>query len=165
MVRPYTIQDKPSMVPYTCIRCGVGQGRREWFVDLGWAIDHYFDTGNQAIYLCNECFGDMTVTVGRLVQTFRKDHEKWNSEQEPTYEWAGVHDVRESESGESDSGVAGNQLVASTTGSSSDRDDQDSEPDNSESEQPDSGDANATDDGSSDGTGPLKISFGTGELP
>ena len=160
MVRPLTIHEKPIFVPYVCIQCGLGEGRREWFLDLGFAIDNYFSVDNQAIYLCNECYNDMTLTVGRLIQTFRQDHEKWNSEEIPTYSWANDNmeveeevnssDVRESEPIGPDAVPPGYVDLNEGTDSSTDGNDQDSESDDPEPELTDSGDAESIDDSDTD---------------
>jgi hypothetical protein len=158
------------MTPYVCIQCGVGAGGREWFVDLGFSIDHYFDTANNAVYLCNECYHGMTLDVGRLLINFRKDHEKWNSGEAPTYSWMEEHyskkevegDVREPQSIGSDSGVAEDQPIPTGISDGSDRNNQDTESDDSKSESTDSGDAVATDDSDSDATALGVITFGKG---
>jgi hypothetical protein len=161
MGRPYQIFEKPIMIPYVCIQCGVGAGQREWFLDLGFAIDHYFDTDNIAVYLCNECYHGMTLEVGRLLQKFRIDHEKWDSAEKPSYSWMEAQlDVRESKSVGQDSGVAEDQRVDATTTPSTDRDDQDSESNNPEPESSDSGDAESTDDSDPDAKG-IQIRFGS----
>lgn len=149
MVRPVTLHEKPIFVPYVCIQCGLGEGRRDWFVDLGFAIDHYFDTNNQAIYLCSECFNNLTLEVSRLVLIFRKEHEKWEGE-EPTYNWMDNNDVRESESGKPVFGSEGNPEEPTGVDPSSDGNDQDSEPDDSEPELTDSGYADTVDDSDTD---------------
>ena len=152
MVRPITLHEKPVFVPYVCIQCGLGEGRREWFLDLGFAIDHYFDTNNQAIYLCNECYNNLTLEVGRLVSVFRKDHEKWEGE-EPTYHWfegQELNDIREPESGIQNTGNDGTPEESTGAIASSDRNDQDTEPNDSEPESTDSGDADTIDDSDSD---------------
>lgn len=167
MVRPFVVLENPTFPPYVCIQCGVGHGRREWFVDLGLALDHYFNTDNAAVYLCNECYFDMVSEVGKLVQKFRKDHEKWNTEEEPSYDWIEKQD--------DERGRNSDQLISTTSGSegateeptgvdsSSNGNDQDTEPNNSEPEPTDSGDANSTDDSSSDGSGEPKLSITFGE--
>lgn len=165
MPRPLTIHEKPVFVPYVCIQCGLGEGRREWFVDLGFAIDAYFDTNNQAIYLCNECFNNMTLEVGRLLQVFRKDHEKWEGE-EPTYHWfegQELNDIRESESVGSTGGIEGTPEDSTGVDSSSDGNDQDTEPNDSEPESTDSGDANSVDDSDSDESARKTITASFGE--
>ena len=161
MGRPYQVLEKPVMIPYVCIQCGVGAGQRDWFVDLGFTIDHYFDVDNMAIYLCNECYHGMTLEVGKLLQKFRLDHEKWDSEEPPSYTWMEEHrDVRESESGIQDNGTPRDESFDAATVTGANRDDQDSEPDDSESESSDSGDADSVDDSDPDAKG-IQIRFGS----
>jgi len=162
MPRPYIIMEKPVMTPYVCIQCGLGAGAREWFVDLGFTVDQYFDVNNQAIYLCNECYNAMTLDIGRLVRTFRRDHEKFSVTETPTYTWMEQqNDVRESESGDKDSGVADDEFINATDDPSTSGDNQDTEPDDSEPESTDSGDANSTDDSDSDESTGFTVKFGT----
>ena len=163
MARPYQVMQRPIFTPYVCIQCGVGEGRREWFVDLGLPIDQYFNMDNHAIYLCNECYNGMTLDIGRLIVQFRHDHEKWEGGETITYTLfkESQDDVRESESGEQNSGVGEDQLVDATTTSSSDRDDQDTEPNDSEPEPTDSGDAESVDDSDSDESTNLSVKFGS----
>lgn len=152
MVRPVTIHEKPIFVPYVCIQCGLGDKPREWFVDLGFAIDHYFQTDNAAVYLCNECYFNITDSVGKLLNTYRQDHARWSGEETvtPSYAWMeGTNDIRESESGP-DSVPPGYVEIPTGTDSSSDGNDQDSESDDSEPESPDSGDADTIDDSDTD---------------
>jgi hypothetical protein len=166
MPRPYLIVEKPIMTPYVCIQCGLGGPPREWFVDLGFAVDHYFDVNTQAVYLCNECYHNMSLDIGRLLIKFRADHEKWESGEAPSYSWLENQvqkrndDVRESESGEQNSGTGEAQQLDATTPVGTDRDDQDSEPDDSEPESSDSGDADSTDDSDPDEQSGLKVTFG-----
>lgn len=167
MVRPVTIHEKPIFVPYVCIQCGLGGPPRTWFVDLGFALDHYFNTGNTACYLCNECYSNMTDSVGRLLHQFLQDRAAWQGEVEPTYEWAEEHDIREPESSGSISGNEGDTESSTGATSGSDGNDQDTESNDSESEPTDSGDANSTDDSSSTGSGQssnLSASFGSGSV-
>ncbi|MET0787530.1 MAG: hypothetical protein ABWY25_12595 [Paenisporosarcina sp.] len=150
MVRPITIHEKPNFIPFVCIQCGVGEGRREWFLDLGFAIDHYFDVDNQAIYLCNECYSNLTTTVSRLLMDFRKEHAKWVGSEKPTYNWIEDHDVRESEPIGPDAVPPGYVDLNEGTDTGTDGNDQDPEPDDSEPESPDSGDADTIDDSDTD---------------
>ena len=154
-MRPITIHERPIFVPYVCIQCGLGGAPRTWFVDLGFAIDHYFNTGNNAIYLCNECYNNLTVSVGRVLQQFMKEREAWRGEEQPSYNWVEQHDVREPESIGSDSGSEKSTEIPTGVDSSSDTDDSNTEHDDSESEQPDSSDASTIAD-----SGELTITFG-----
>lgn len=154
MAKPFVVMEKPIFIPYVCIQCGVGDGRREWYVDLGFSIDHFLDTDSVAVYLCNECYVSMTMDVGRLISQFRKEHEKWQGA-EPTYEWARQHDDRRFESTGS---IEGSTSVDSGT----DGNDQDAESNDSESESSDSGDANPVDDSNPDESeGGISIKFGS----
>jgi len=165
MPRPYQIYQKPIMVPYVCIQCGVGGPPREWFVDLGFAVDHYFDVNTQAVYLCNECYHSMTLDISRLLQQFRMEHEKWDSGEKPTYSWMEKnYDIREPVPTGQVSGDAESEQFDATVASGSDRDDQDAEPNDPEPESSDSGDADSIDDSDSDATG-FRVTFGSGELP
>jgi hypothetical protein len=167
MPRPYFIVEKPIMAPYVCIQCGVGGPPREWFVDLGFAVDHYFDVNTQAVYLCNECYHAMTLDIGRLLLQFRKDHERWDSGEQPTYNWLKdqLDDVRESQSGEQDLGTGEDQQLDAATTVGTDGNDQDPEPDDPEPESSDSGDADSTDDSDSNEFTPIgRITFGTSQL-
>lgn len=159
------IYERPIFYPYVCIRCGVNGPPREWFVDLNFSIDHYFNTDNHAVYLCNECYMNTTQDISKLIQSFRKEHEKWESDEEPTYNWLERNnDVRESESSGSDSGIDESESFDAAASRSADRNDQDPESDNPEPESTDSGDADSTDDSGSDGSGESGLSgiaFGT----
>ena len=153
MVRPVTIHEKPIFVPYVCIQCGLGGPPRDWFVDLGFAIDHYFQADNAAVYLCNECYFNITDSVGRLLYQFRQDHIKWSGEESvaPSYAWEESGNVGR-ESTEPDTVPPGYAEIPTGTDTGTDGNDQDTESDDSEPESPDSGDADSADDSSTDDT-------------
>lgn len=162
--RPYLVLQNPVFPPYVCIQCGVGQGRREWFVDLGFTIDQYFDVDNKAIYLCNECYNGMLSDVGQLLLKFRQEHERWEGAETPTYstyERMMKNDRPESESGQQDSGTTGNQQQSTTVTSGTDGNDQDTESDNPEPESTDSGNAISIDDSNPDESTGFSVKFNT----
>ena len=163
MPRPYLIVERPIMTPYVCIQCGLGGPPREWFVDLGFAVDHYFDVNTQAVYLCNVCYHNMSLDIGRLLLKFRAEHEKWESGERPSYSWieGQLNDIREPESGEQDPGTGEDQSVDAGTLAGANGNDQDTEPDDSEPEPTDSGDADTVDDSDPDEQSGLTVQFGT----
>lgn len=171
MVRPITIHEKPIFVPYVCIQCGLSGPPREWFVDLGFAVDHYFQTDNAAVYLCNECYFNLTDSVSKLLFTFRQEHARWSGDDAvaPSYAWteSGTSDIREPESNGSDTIPDGNTEEPTGATSSTDGNDQDTESDDSEPESSDSGDADSVDDSDTDESDRKIFTsfFGEGELP
>lgn len=65
------VAERPNFHPHVCIICGVGDDRREWYVDLQLAIDNHFNPlYNGAIYFCNECWDATVRDVSRAVQAF-----------------------------------------------------------------------------------------------
>lgn len=159
MARPYNVMQNPVFPPYVCIQCGVGSGRREWFIDLGFTVDQYFDVDNYAIYLCNECYNAMTRDVSILLQRFRQSHERWDGGESPSYSWLESKNVR---SREQSSGINVGAGSYATTTLSSDRNDQDTESNDTEPESANSGNADSIDDSNSNESAGLKVvPFGT----
>lgn len=66
MVRPVQLMEFPVFPPYTCKKCGVGNGFRNWFIDIGVDNDMPLDPRLQgAIYLCDQCTHDFIEDVQR----------------------------------------------------------------------------------------------------
>jgi hypothetical protein len=70
--------ETPVFIPYTCIRCGLGNGQREWFIDIGIDNEMALDNRNHgAIYYCNECIYNFISDVRSLVSDYNEDkHQK-----------------------------------------------------------------------------------------
>jgi hypothetical protein len=164
MPRTIVITEKPIYHPYACIQCGLNGPPREYFIDLGFVHSVFIADFN--IYLCNECWPNLSNAVSSEVSKWQVTHADWDSPEAvyPTYEWEGTLNFEEVTSkgidhvgGESGS-VSGQQstdteqtsegttLTVPGFGEGDNRDNQDAEPNDSESEHPDSVDATTDDD-------------------
>ena len=65
------VLQRPIIHPHVCICCSIGDERRDWYVDLGLALDNHFNPlYDGAIYYCNLCWDDLVRRVGIEVQKF-----------------------------------------------------------------------------------------------
>jgi hypothetical protein len=84
------ILERPIFPPYQCIVCGVGDPRqRKWFVDTQINLDNIFNPQNHgSIYLCNECWDSLALSVARDAQVFVLGQVPWENGDyvEPTYD-------------------------------------------------------------------------------
>lgn len=95
------VLQKPNFSPYVCYVCGVNDERRKWYVDLQLPVEHYLNPVNDgAIYLCNECWESLAVSVAKQAQEFLFGLEPWSIGEyvEPTYDNETVLKVKHVES-------------------------------------------------------------------
>jgi hypothetical protein len=95
-VNPVQLWPAPHYHPFACIRCGLGNGQREYFIDLGLNLSGYFNPMNEgSIYYCNECVSNLIGDINREVAKWHHDHSPWDSPDrvEASYSWQEQIDV------------------------------------------------------------------------
>lgn len=106
MVRPVTISAAPPFHPFICLRCKLGTGAREYFVDLGLDISGEFNPMYEgSIFYCNECAKNLVTDLIQAIAKWDLEHAPWDGEDKAviTYNWESKVDL----SGPDYTGISG----------------------------------------------------------
>lgn len=88
---PVQVFARAPFPPHICVKCG--SQNRQYLIDLGINLEVYYNPavyGNAgyegAIYICNECWDSLVVSVSREIQMFLHGTMPWEKGEEPTYQ-------------------------------------------------------------------------------